>query len=167
MLGTVALPSYPEPSWAQPQPLGPRWHLLGRMRQEPGIQDPGYRRACSCRAPRLALAEGFPCAGWRASVLGQGQARCLWVLHPSHPCSVHLLSLLTVLGPLDKSQGRAVLLPRGPTGTSSTPVLTQCSLFIFPTNDPAFKIKYNKSDVNSALQSPESAFSSVHFSSVA
>lgn len=62
-------------------------------------------------------------------MLGQGQARCLWVLHPSRPCSVHLLSLLTVLGPPDKSQGRAVLLPLGPTGTSSTPALTQCSLF--------------------------------------
>lgn len=157
LLGTVALPSYPERSWAQPQPLEPRWHLLGRMQQEPGIQDPGYRRACSCRAPRLALAGGFPCAGRRTSVLGQGQARCLWVLHPSHPCSVHLLSLLLCWGHQTSPKGGAVLLPLGPTGTSSTPALTQCSLFIFPTNDPAFEIKYNKSDVNSALQSPESA----------
>lgn len=122
------------------------WHSGPWIQESLFLQGP---KAGTCRWLSLCWAEDL-CVGAGTSKVPLGAAS-----QPSLQCPPPVTP--SVLGPPDKSQGGAVLLPLGPTGTSSTPVLTQCSLFIFPTNDPAFEIKCNKSDVNSALQSPESA----------
>lgn len=122
------------------------WHSGPWIQESLFLQGP---KAGTCRGLSLCWAEDL-CVGAGTSKVPLGAAPQPSLQRPP-PVTP------SVLGPPDKSQGGAVLLPLGPAGTSSTPALTQFSLFIFPTNDPAFEIKYNKSDVNSALQSPESA----------